>query len=437
MLGPGSVLGHLHRHLVPGVLGIAAAACQLHGFLQAGVIDARGRCFGDGGDGSAGQLEAEVVGDVAVGVVVGDEVESGELGVERRTFSQVDCRFLPALDALCCHDQRPLHQRAAPGGFEAGAGFVLACGSHFHLVGTEVDVAGEWHDDFHLVVLRPAPQRQCHVAAWLVALTDALAIDLDVEAFGGPVGHAQLQHEGLLRFGEGEGRVLGGPLAVLLDGCLLGIPAGGRRQVESHPQRVLAHEVGCLLVLHVVLHSRAAAAGGLRRLVAPGLGGVQTHGVLVEHGIVTRIQRADELVVEHTLVVVHIAGVVRTEAVEVLGQFRQVVGTAGLVQGGLGVGRAVAPVGTDVRTHREHLRVGLTEHLAVAHTAHGIAVATLDHRPEVLGEVVVVGVGVAAEGAQGTRHHRDVLVGMAGADGIYVLRQWREEGGAVEVCAGL
>ena len=117
----------------------------------------------------------------------------------------------------------------------------------------------------------------------------------------------------------------------------------------------------------------------------------------------------DNLIVEHPLVVIHVAGIIGTETIEVLGQLGQVIGTACLVHGRFG-GRA----------HRQHLCVGLTEHLAVAYASHCIAVSTLNHRPEVLGKVIVIGIGIAAIRAQGTRHHRYVLVGVPCADGIDV-----------------
>ena len=150
----------------------------------------------------------------------------------------------------------------------------------------------------------------------------------------------------------------------------------------------------------------------------------------------TGIHRAYYLVVEHALVVVHVAGVVGIIAVQVLRQLRQVVGTAGLVEGGLSTQFATAPV-RHVAAHRGHLRVRLAEHLAIADAAHGVAVAALNHRPEVLGQVIVIGIAVTTERAQGSRHHRDVLVGVARADGIDVLGQWVEECRTVEAVGGL
>ena len=44
------------------------------------------------------------------------------------------------------------------------------------------------------------------------------------------------------------------------------------------------------------------------------------------------VDGAYQLVVEQSLIVVHIAGIIRIEAVQVLGQLGQVVGTASLVK---------------------------------------------------------------------------------------------------------
>ena len=146
------------------------------------------------------------------------------------------------------------------------------------------------------------------------------------------------------------------------------------------------------------------------------------------------IDGAYNLVVEHALVVVHVAGIVGVEAVQVFRQLCQVIGAAGLVQRGF-LAYAPAPAGL-VAGHRGHLRVGLSKHLAVAHAAHGIAVAALNHRPKVLCQIIVVGVVVAQIAAQGARHHRYMLVGVSCADGIHVLCQGPEEGGTVEAVGG-
>ena len=72
----------------------------------------------------------------------------------------------------------------------------------------------------------------------------------------------------------------------------------------------------------MVLRTCAAAACGLRCLVAEGFGGVETHGILVAGLVVLGVERTDNLVVEHTLVVVHIACVVGIVAVEIAREFQ-------------------------------------------------------------------------------------------------------------------
>ena len=132
------------------------------------------------------------------------------------------------------------------------------------------------------------------------------------------------------------------------------------------------------------------------------------------------MDRTHELVVQHALVIVHVAGVVRVEAIQVLGEFRQIVGAAGLVDVRIREDVAV-PVGHHAGVQAHHLGIGLAEHLSVAHAAHRIGVAALDHLPEVAGDVVVIGVSTLPVHVQGTHDHRDMLVRVAGADIVDVL----------------
>ena len=231
---------------------------------------------------------------------------------------------------------------------------------------------------------------------------------------------------------DGDGGAFGGPLAFLLQRDPFLRPVGSGRHIEGYPDGVVVDKIGSFLVFHVVLHTRTAAAGGLRCLVAPGLRGIKAYGILVNGLVPAGVHRTDDLIIEHALVVVHVFRIVGIEAVQVLGEFGEVVGAAGLVDGGFGVQFASAPAG-NVGTHGGNLRVGLPEHLAIAHATHGIAIAALDHRPEVLGEVVVVRVAVATEGAQGAGDHGDMLVGVTRADGIHIPGQRVEEGRTVEV----
>ena len=133
------------------------------------------------------------------------------------------------------------------------------------------------------------------------------------------------------------------------------------------------------------------------------------------------VDGAHELVVEQSLIVVHITGIVRIEAVQIFGQLSQIVGTASLVE------RRFRIVG-----HRQHLRVGQSEHLAIAHATHGVAVAPLYGVPEIPCYPVVIRVGSRLIAFQGPRYHRYMLVGMTRTDGIDVAGQRVEEGGRVE-----
>ena len=454
VLGPGCILRHLHREGVPGLLLLAAALGDQEQFAQLRLVDfVRDSQFGVG---IGLHVHAEVVGHVLVARIVGEEGAAAvgqriEVGVGpcpllgaaecdvAEVRLQVDGGLVPVLDACRGHHQRTVHEGACPHRGVFRLGTLPVGGSGLHLVGAEVEVLGEGHHHLYHVSLLPLAGGNLHITAGLIGLGDRLAVEFHVEALRSPVGHAQLHGEfgggwsveGRVRIEDADGGFLCWPLALLLQRDALLLPAGGGRQVETDPDGVVVDEVGCLLVLHVVLHARAAAAGGLRGLVAPGLRGVEAHGILIDGLILLRIHRADDLVVEHPLVVVHIAGIVGVETVQVFRQFCQVVGAAGLVDGRLWVQFAPSPTGHVVQ-HRGDLRVGLTEHLTVAHAAHRIAVAALYHRPEVLGEVIVIRIVVAAEGSQGARHHRDMLVGMAGADGVDVPGQGVEEGGAVE-----
>ena len=285
----------------------------------------------------------------------------------------------------------------------------------------------ERHVNLNNVLRAPFAQRNLHIGARTAARCHLLAVQLHAEAFRRPIRHAQLHRELATAFDNADFALLSRPLAFLTDCHLLGIPLGCGWEVERHPKRVVTHKISSFLVFHMVLRTCSATAGGLRRLISPRLRRVETHGILIQCGIMLGMEAAHQLVIEQTLVIVHIAGVVRVVAVQVFRQLRQVVGAAGLVNRGLWI-EVAAPVARHVRTHRQDLGVRLTEHLAVAHAAHGIAVAALDEVPEVVGQVIVIGVLVAAVAAQGTGHHRDMLVGMAGADGVHVFRQRVEEG---------
>ena len=124
------------------------------------------------------------------------------------------------------------------------------------------------------------------------------------------------------------------------------------RHIEGYPQGIVRGKVGGLLVFDMVLGTGTSTAGGLGRLVSPGLGGVQTNRILIGTFVVFRIQRTDDLVEEGPFLVVHVTGIVRVEAVQVFGQLEQVVGAAGLVELRIGMG---VTLGDAVGGHAQHL----------------------------------------------------------------------------------
>ena len=347
----------------------------------------------------------------------------------------VDGSLIPITDAGRGHHHRTIHECTCPHRRVFCLAALLISRSGLHLVGTEVEMLGKGHHDLHHIVLFPSAGRNLHIAAGLAFLGNDLPVELHRETLRSPIGHAQLHGELSLPLGDAEGRLLGRPLAFLSDGDSLLLPMGGGGHIERHPDGVVIDEVGGLLIFHMVLHTRSTAACGLWRLVAPRLRGIETDGILIDGLVPARIHRPDNLVVEHPLIIVHVAGVVGIEPIQLLRQFGQIVGTTRFVERGFGMQFTPSPT-RHVRTHRRDLRIGLTEHLAVAHTSHRITVSALNHRPEVLRQIIIVGIAVGAERAQSSRHHRDVLVGMTRTDGVHILRQRVEERRTVETIGG-
>jgi len=169
----------------------------------------------------------------------------------------------------------------------------------------------------------------------------------------------------------------------------------------------------------VVLRTCTAAACRLWSLAAERLACVKTYCVVVCHAVVVRVNRTDELVVENALIVVHIACVVRIKAVEILCELREVVHAACLVEGRVRVEVAVT-VRMNVCVHAEDLCVRLAEHLHVTYTTCRICVTSLDHVPEVDGDVVVIWVVVAHIALQRADDLRDMLVCMTCADVVHI-----------------
>ena len=218
--------------------------------------------------------------------------------------------------------------------------------------------------------------------------------------------------------------MLSRPQTVLLDGHALRLPVEGGWHIESHPEGVVVGEISRLLVFGVVLRTRSAAAGALRRLVAEWLGSIQAHRILIAGLILLRIQRTDNLIVQRALDVVEILRIVRLITVQILGQLDEIVGAAGFVDVGISLRFALLQA---VGCHAQNLRIGLAEHLAVAYATHRIHVSALHQTPEVLSQIVIIWLLIALVTAQGSDNHRDVLVSMTGADVVDVPAQRVEE----------
>ena len=214
MDGPGGVLRNFHRQGVPGLLLVEAALGNEQQLAELGLVDGGAAVVQQQtGRWDGGQADAEVVGQVAVAVVVGDE--GGQVAV------QVGGGLLPGLDAGGGHHERTVHKGAKP--------------VAVYLVGAEVDVAGEGHHHLHHVLLRPAAGRNLHVARRPVLLSYALAVEPDVEALDCPIGHAQLHGKPGFALGNADGTALGRPLTLLLNRDSLLFPMRGGRQIEGYP----------------------------------------------------------------------------------------------------------------------------------------------------------------------------------------------------------
>ena len=172
----------------------------------------------------------------------------------------------------------------------------------------------------------------------------------------------------------------------------------------------------------MILGTGAAAAGALGSFAAKRLGGVHAHSVLVAHAVFLRMYGAYKLVVQNPLVVVHVAGIVRIEAVKVFSELCQVVAATGFVD--VRVGEQVAvTVAHHAGVHAHHLGVGLAEHFAVSDAAHCVCISALNHLPEVAG-YIIIGIRTANLVAlEGAHNHGNVLVGMTGADIVDIAGQ--------------
>ena len=216
----------------------------------------------------------------------------------------------------------------------------------------------------------------------------------------------------------------GGPKAILYNLYTLVFPIQLGRQIECHIQVFVRGEIRRLVILGVVFRTGSSAARSLRCLVAEWFGGIESYGILIASLITLGIERTYNLVIQSTLVVVHITRVVGVIAVEVTCQFEQVVCAASFID--VGITLCLTLLHT-VCCHAQHLGIWLSEHLHIAYATGGIYIASLEQCPEVLGKIIVIRIAVAPVTAQGPDNHRDVLVGMTRAYIVDVPRQWVEE----------
>ena len=210
------------------------------------------------------------------------------------------------------------------------------------------------------------------------------------------------------------------PQAILLDGHALLLPVEGGWHIESYPECMIVGKISRLLVLGMVFRTCTATAGALRSLVAEWLGGIQSYRILIAGLILVRIERTDNLIVQRALDIVEILRIIRVITVQILGQFDEVIRTAGFVDIRISLRFAFLQ---SVGCHTQNLCVWLAEHLSVAYTTHRIHVSALHQTPEVLCQIKIVWLLITLIAAQRSDNHRNMLVGMAGADIVDVLAQ--------------
>ena len=210
------------------------------------------------------------------------------------------------------------------------------------------------------------------------------------------------------------------PQAILLDGHALLLPVEGGWHIESHPEGMIVGKISRLLVLGMVFRTCTTAAGALRSLVAERLGGIQSYCILIAGLILVRIEGTDNLIIQRALDIVEILRIIRVITVQILAQLDEVIRTAGFVDIRISLRFAFLQ---SVGCHTQYLGIWLAEHLSIANTTHRIHVSALHQTPEVLCQIVIVWLLIAFVTAQRSDNHRNMLVGMAGADVIDVLAQ--------------
>ncbi len=198
----------------------------------------------------------------------------------------------------------------------------------------------------------------------------------------------------------------------------------GGWHIETYPERMLVGKVSRLLILGMILRTRSTATSALWGLVAEWLGGIQTYRILVGGLILVGIERADNLIVQGTLDIIEILGIVWIIAVQILGEFQEIVGAAGLVDVWICLRLSFL---LTIGCHAQNLGVRLAEHLAISYATHRIHISALHQAPEVLRQIIVIRLVIALVASQRSDNHRDMLVGMASTDVVDVLAQWVEE----------
>ena len=314
---------------------------------------------------------------------------------------------------LCYHYKRSVHN----GGNGAAVRIQFVRGL--------VQVQGVGHVDLNYIAGTPAAVN-LHIRADFRIGADGLAVYFHFKALGCPVGNSQLH-------GEISGAVyrqfgmLRGEVGLLLYGDSHLIPGNGGGHVEIYIQGVVALGVSRRLVLHMVLHAGAVAAGKsavviiivslLARIDGQHVGGSVVHPV---RGVMAL--RSGDLVDQGSLIVVHVLRVVRIVVVKVFGQLQHIVGRAGLA--------VLAPA--LVAQNVVALTVGILEHFAGSHAADGVGVALGDDMPEVLGYIVIVSVSGSRVLMDRSHDPRNVLVGMFALNHIHIGCQIVEPAGVVK-----
>ena len=176
----------------------------------------------------------------------------------------------------------------------------------------------ERHTYLYSIPVFPYMVAYCSIRAWLIALGNRLTIELYVEALCCPIRHTKLESKvgSSLTVGSYcEHTMLCRPLTLLLYSHSLSLPTSSCRHIESHPHSVIINEISSLLVFHMILRACTSTACALWSIVAIRFYGIHAHSILICNSPMFGMQRAYYLIIEHTLIVIHILCIIRIEAV--------------------------------------------------------------------------------------------------------------------------